>query len=174
MRSGADGGGTHRCGLEDAMDVVEESAMLHNRKKSSRSLVLWISGGRRACRRPGAAGREEDSPQTTRSYLSFRSGIRERTEEQNPVPFVHRERFLERLVEVIVDIPVPRVQEDISRGDSGDLGALCLRTACGRARASDPGGTHGDGPVPLRADYGRSACGVLHMLQDRKWHAWAA
>ena len=43
-----------------------------------------------------------------------------------------------------------------------------------RARASDPGGTHGDGPVPLRADYGRSACGVLDMLQDRMWHTRAA
>ena len=51
---------------------------------------------------------------------------------------------------------------------------MCLRTACGRARASDPGGTRVDGPVPLRADYGRSACGVLHMLQDRMWHTSAA
>ena len=126
MRSGADGGGAHLCGLEDAMDVVEESAMLHNHKKGSRG--QFCRSWRSRVWTFLFFGFLEDAvlvdvlvPRVGKRFAEdnkvisvLQECIREGTEEdQNPVPFVPHERFLERLVEVIVDIPVPLIQEDI-------------------------------------------------------------
>ena len=113
-------------GFRDAMDVVEESAMLHNHKKSSRGQFcrLWRSRVWTFL----FFGFLEDAvlvdvlvPRVGKRFAEdnkvisvLQECIREGTEEdQNPVPFVPHERFLERLVEVIVDIPVPLIQEDI-------------------------------------------------------------
>ena len=52
-------------------------------------------------------------PEDNKVISVLQECIRERTEEQNPVPFVPHERFLERLVEVVVAIPVPRIRRTL-------------------------------------------------------------
>ena len=106
-----------RRGKRDAAQPQEEfegPVLQVMEEQSVDILVLWISGGRHACRRPGAAESGRDSPKTTRSYLSFRSAF-VRALRRTRILFhsCSHERLLERLVEVIVDIPVPLIQVDI-------------------------------------------------------------